>query len=141
MLGLQRAGAKRLRIGLQAIAAVERGKIAKLQQVARGKPGVGVFGCFPGHRDAALDQDGEQLIGKVGGCDCRGALADKQPEADLFAFGAADILELAETHLNARRALVDVERVGRGRSDGNAALDHGFGDSAGVVGGLHRARP
>ena len=136
-LGLQRAGAKLGRIGLRHRRRCRgRARSPRCSNSARRESGIGVLGRFAGHRQAALDQDRERLVGKVGGGDGRRALADEQPQADLLAFRAADVFELAEAHLDARRAVADVERVGGGRAGGDAALDQRFGDSAGVVGGL-----
>ena len=46
----------------------------------------------------------ERLVRQVRGGDRRRALADEQPQPDLLALGAADVFELAEADLDARRA-------------------------------------
>ena len=63
---------------------------------------------------------------------------DEEPEADLLAFGPADILEFAQTHLHTGRTIAGIERVRGSSAGGDTALDKGFGDLSGVLWRLHR---
>ena len=61
-------------------------------------------------------------------------LTGEEPQTHFFAFGAADVLQLAEAHLHARRTVRGIERVGGRRAGSHAALDQGFGDAASLFG-------
>ena len=91
-LGFERSAAEIRRVGLDAVVAIEERRVAELEQIAGCEAGIGVFGRLLRHREAALDERAQGIIGKVGRGDGRGTLADEQPEPDLLAFGAADVL-------------------------------------------------
>ena len=139
-LGLERAGTQLGRIGLAKILQVERRNLAQLQEIPRRQTGERVFGRFASHRQAALGQRRQGFVGEVGRSDGRRAPAIEQTQADLLAFRPIEAFQLAEPDADARRAVADIEDVGRGRAGGEAALDQQFGNSAGGVGGLHRPR-
>ena len=73
----------------------------------------------PGSARPASASASSGQVGRSGG---RRALADEQPQADLLAFRPADLLELAEAHLDAARPLADVERVGGGGAGGDCRV-------------------
>jgi hypothetical protein len=60
--------------------------------------------------------------------------SSERSEADLLAFGAIDVLELAEADLHARRLVAGVQRIGRRCPCGNAAFDKRFGDPPRLIG-------
>src|SRR5690606_38145389 len=66
--------------------------------------------------------------------------AAEHPQADVLAFGALDILELAEAYLDAFGGIADVDDVGRVGPRRPRAVVQGLGPVAGGIGTQHGNR-
>ena len=108
---------------------VEVGQVAAHQQFGGREPGIGIFGRFA--RPSPCARSTKRRAPRREKSD-DATLADRWPEedaqADLLAFGALDVLELAEAHLHAARAVADVDGVGGVGAGVRGALDERLGD-------------
>ena len=111
-LNCQCGFAQRLGIGFAAVVEIKIGSGAFEQQLLRGEPGIGIFGGFACHGDAALDQLGEFAGIHVGGRYAGAALADEDAQRNILPFRPFDILERAKTHRDRGGGVAIVKRVG-----------------------------
>jgi hypothetical protein len=89
------------------------------------------------HRHCALDQCLECRRAQVGRGDTGGALPHKHAQADVLAFGTADVFEFAQPHLHAARALGGQHDVGGAGACAHGLPDQRVSDILGLFGGKH----
>ena len=115
-LGRERGFAQGRRIGLVGIVQFEIGQVAGELRIGRGKARVPVFGGVARHLHGAFGQRLQPFGREIAGMDRGGAFADKDAQADLLAFGAFDLFQLAESHRHGFRSIGAGHGVGRIRS-------------------------
>ncbi len=120
---------------------IEIGERPLGEQFGRGEPGIFVFRRGPGHRHRALGQFGERRVAHVGRMDRGRALAAEHPQRDVLAFGAPDILELAEPDLDFFGGGADRDRVGGIGPGLERQVDRGGAAGFGVFGVKHGDAP
>ena len=140
VLHLERACLQLGRRGIPMIVIVELRRIAAKQPVLGREAGPGIFRRLARHRRRALDQGFERVLGEIGGGDAGRAAADEQSKADLLAFRAGDVLELAEPDLNLGRLVADVEDVGGIGAGLDRDFDKGRGAPFGFTDFEHQAQ-
>jgi hypothetical protein len=110
-LGLRRLARERLGVGLHAIVQIERRQLAG-DLIGVGKPDVRILRDRFRDGDRMLDQLGEPRRGEVAGGDDRLAPADEHAKAQIAAFGALDVLELAQAPGRRLAAALDQQHIG-----------------------------
>ena len=81
------------------------------QQLFGRETGILVFRCFSGHIERAPDKGGKDFRVHIGGRHGRRTFADKDPEANFFAFGALDIFEISKTDLHLGGGIADIDSI------------------------------
>ncbi len=100
-----------LRIGLDAIVEIQRRQAGR-DLLGQGQAGVTVLRHRPGDAQGMLDQPIEAGGIELAGGDDRLALTHEHAQAQIVAFGALDLLELAQALGHGQRPALDQQRVG-----------------------------
>ena len=114
---------------------VERDRIRRRGGV--GETGIGVLGHHPRHRHGALGQS-VKLAGSIVLDETWRPAAQEHPQPEVAAFGALDVLGLAQPALHRQRRAGDQHRIGRIRA-GRAGTGDQVGEKVKGVG--HGAFP
>ena len=88
------------------------GKVAVISNSAGRESGIRVVGRFARHRQHPADQRRSASSRRSDDDTLADLLAEKDAQADLFAFGAVDVLQRALAHLHAARPFADIDGVG-----------------------------